>query len=115
MKKPSRREQRIATLNQYSGVGRDVSFKHKNPKRKGRWDVGEIEDEVSIIVNDYKHVLQRILLRRSWDNSKYAYRTGYWTWTADGRRVVWGQYHQVLSEGDFCDLLRRARAKGWRL
>lgn len=97
----------------YSGTGKFVKFKHKG--REGYRLIGEIVDEVSVICDEYKHVMQRIRFSpdASNDGCRYAYRTGYWTWTADGKKVVWGQYTQLLSEREQRKMIARARAKGW--
>lgn len=96
-------------------IGGDVVFKRKGSGR--RWVLGKVEDEVSIIVGDYKHVIQRIQFApgESWDGSEYAYRTGYYTYDASMKRIVWGQYTQFLTQLEYVELLGKARAKGWPL
>ena len=105
---------RQATLRaQYSGIGKTIKFKHKG--RAGFRLIGKIIDEVSVICDEYKHVMQRIRFEpdASNDGCRYAYRTGYWTWTGDGKGVVWGQYTQLLSEREQRKMIARARARGW--
>jgi hypothetical protein len=94
-------------------VGRDVVFKHKGGG--GRRVVGKVEDEVYVMVGDYKHVIQRIRFAPgvSWDGSEYAYRTGYYTYDASMRRIVWGQYTQFLTQLEYAALLGKVWAKGW--
>lgn len=79
--------------------------------------MGKVVDEVYIIVNDYKHMIQKIEFAQglSWDRSKYAYRTGYYTWDANFKRIIWGQFTQFLTEKEYSRLLEQARKKGWIL
>src|ERR1700690_211869 len=105
---------RQATLrSEFSGLGKTVKFKHKG--RAGYRLIGTIVDEVSLICDEYKHVMQRIRFEpdASNDGCRYAYRTGYWTWRGDGKGVVWGQYTQLLSEREQRKMIARAKAKGW--
>ena len=95
-----------------SGIDKPVWFKHKDKPGREQW--GTVEDEVSIIVNEYKHLIQRIRLSpESWGTNRYAYRTAYYTLTAKTRKPVWGQYHALLLEADYRRLLRKADKKGW--
>ena len=77
--------------------------------------MGTIVDEVSILVGDYKHLIQKVEFSSgiSWDESRYAYRTGYYTWDAGYKRLTWGQYTQFLTEKEYKQLLSLARAKQW--
>lgn len=96
-------------------VGREVIFKNKGSS--GHTIMGVVEDEVSIMVAEYKHMIQRIRFAPGvgWDGNTHAYRTGYYTYTAGMKRIVWGQYTQFLSESEYGNLLAKARAKGWNL
>jgi hypothetical protein len=100
-------------LSRCTGKHKDVWCKGKNTS--GKWLAGTIEDEVSIMVRDYKLVIQRIKSApdnvRAW--GKYAYRTGYWTLSAETRKPVWGQYHQIIGDREFRKLILRAEKKGW--
>jgi hypothetical protein len=100
-------------LESISRKGKDVRFKYKG--RSDRYTMGQVEDEVYVMVNDYKHVLQRICFCKgvSWDGSTHAYRTGYYTYDSKVTRIVWGQYTQFLTEKEFKALLGLAREKGW--
>ena len=74
-----------ARLERASGIGKEVWFKEKGTQHKVHW--GTVEDEVYILVGDYKHLIQRIRLANSWhDGSAYCYRTGYYT--LDRKSVV---------------------------
>src|SRR5207253_7685525 len=95
-----------------SRVGRKVTFKNKGGG--GSRVMGTVEDEVYLMVGDYKHMIQKIRFAAgiSWDHSDYGYRTGYYTFDARGKAVKWGQYTQFLTEKEYRTLLRKARAKG---
>jgi hypothetical protein len=103
----------LAHLESMSMVGRPVTFKNKG--KPGSWIVGTVEDEVSIIVWEYKHLIQRIKFAEgvSWDGSTHAYRTAYYTYQAGRAYIKWGQYTQFLTEAEYRELLGKAREKGW--
>jgi hypothetical protein len=96
-----------------SGIRNPVT--HKRKGGGGRIQMGIVEDEVYVMVNDYKHVIQKIKIENGtyWDGSRHAYRTGYYTYDAKRTRIVWGQYTQFLTEEEYKQLLTQARAKGW--
>jgi hypothetical protein len=71
--------------------------------------VGTVEDEVSIMTEDYKHLIQRIRL----SDGRYGYRTGYYTYDVAGRTIKWGQFTQFLTAQQYQTLLSQAFAKGW--
>jgi hypothetical protein len=100
-------------LEAMSGMGKRVLFKRKGGD--GHRAMGLVEDEVHVIVNDYKHVIQKIKIENGayQDGSRYAYRTGYYTYDAKRKRILWGHYTQFLTEQEYKELLTRARAKGW--
>jgi hypothetical protein len=75
---------------------------------------GRIEDEVYIMVGDYKHMIQRIhYCAPDPMGDDYGYRSGYYTLDGDARNVKWGQFSQHLSERQYRELLGKAKAKGW--
>jgi len=94
-------------------LGKTVWFKDKQTGKPRRW--GIVEDEVYILVSDYKHMIQQIRHPESacWDGSKYGYRTGYYTYDKNMKHIVWGQFTQFLTEKEYNQLLSKARAKGW--
>jgi len=98
-------------------TGVDKPLFHKNKSGEGRTKMGIIKEEISIMVGDYKHVIQKVQFEDglSWDGSTHAYRTGYWTYDAKGKRIVWGQYTQFLTELEYRALLQKARDKGWQI
>jgi hypothetical protein len=75
---------------------------------------GVVKDEVAIVVEDAKHVIQRIRLvddaRRNGD--EYGYRTGTFFVDRQGR-IKWAQYSQALTETQLQELLSLAKKKGW--
>src|SRR5262249_7070954 len=100
-------------LERVSRIGKQVVHKHKGGG--GYRGMGIVEDEVYVLANDYKHVIQKIRLESGTypDGSRYAYRTGYYTYDAKRKRIVWGQYTQFLTEQEYKQLLAKAQAKGW--
>jgi hypothetical protein len=109
-------EQQRRRLEGMSMIGRKISFADKREPHH-RWEPGVVVDEVYIMVSEHKHVIQKIkfLPGESWDGSRFAYRTGYWTYDKDMRRIKWGQFSQFLSEKDYRQLLKRAKEKKWKL
>ena len=111
-----------ARLKAKTGIGKGVWFKDK---RTGQSKLmGRVEDEVAIYVSDYKHLIQRIRCSENrssgggekgcyWDGSKYGYRTGYYTFDQSGKKLLWGQYTQFLTEIEYRRLLNKAKEKGW--
>ena len=94
-------------------IGKTVWFKDKQTGIPERF--GVVEDEVYILVHDYKHMIQKIRHPQSayWDGSKFGYRTGYYTYDKNMKHIVWGQFTQFLTEKEYNQLLSKARAKGW--
>ena len=94
-------------------LGQTVWFKNKG--RPGYQAMGKVVDEVYIMVGDYKHLIQKIEFAEgvSWDRSRFAYRTGYYTYDGRVKRIVWGQYTQFLTEKEYGQLLAKANTKGW--
>jgi hypothetical protein len=101
-------------LESMSMIGRKISCKDKQ-QRGIQWEPGIVVDEVYIMVSDYKHMIQKIEFSdgESWDESKYAYRTGYYTYDKDMKNIKWGQYTQFLTEKEYRELLKKAKDKGW--
>jgi hypothetical protein len=111
-----------ARLKAKTGIGKGVWFKDKMTRQSELW--GRVEDEVAIYVGDYKMLIQRIRCAenrsfhggekgRYYDGCKYGYRTGYYTFDRSGKRLLWGQYTQFLTEREYRRLLSKAKEKGW--
>ena len=96
-----------------SRIGKTVRFKDKITGEV--YHLGTVEDEIYILVGDYKHMIQRIRFHEgiSWDSSKFGYRTGYYTFDKNMKRVIWGRYAQFLTEREYRKLLGKAQSKGW--
>jgi hypothetical protein len=114
MQSPLTPEQ-IDRLTRATRKGKPVVFKHKDGT--GHWTVGVVEDEVYLRVGKYKHVIQRIKFAENagWGENTHAYRTGYYTYDRNHKRIVWGQYTQFLTETEYRDLLSEVRKKGWNI
>ncbi len=107
-------EKQRKRLDALSTIGRIVHFKDKGTTEHTK--MGAVVDEVSVIVRDYKHFIQRIQADEPyWDGSLIAYRTCYYTFEAKGKNLKFGQYTQFLTEKEYATLLSKARAKGWPL
>jgi hypothetical protein len=99
-----------------TGLGKKVQLKYKDQeKRPGKRTIGTVVDEVSIIVDECKHFLQRIEYAQGMqeDHSNYAYRAGYYILSAKGHRIVFGQYNPLLTESNMRALLHKAHQKRW--
>jgi hypothetical protein len=96
-------------------IGKEVIAQARDAWSPIVW--GVVEDEVSLVVDGAKHVIQRIRLSKdiAWDGSEYGYKTGTFQLDARTGAVKWAQYSQVLSERELSELLARARSKGWPL
>jgi hypothetical protein len=74
-----------------SRVGKPMWFKDKKTGEREIW--GTLEDEVFIIVADYKHMIRRIYFNRpAQAGYEYGYGTAYYTLDKDGRNAKFGQY-----------------------
>jgi len=108
-------KQQRGRLETMSCIGKPVFFKTKGKPEKKK-EHGTVVDEVYILVSDYKHMIQQIEFKPgvSWDGSKYAYRTGYYTYDGQMKNIKWGQFTQFLTEKEYKALLSKAKARGWK-
>jgi hypothetical protein len=76
---------------------------------------GVVEDEVSLVTDRAKHVIQRIRLAKdvSWDGSDYGYKAGSFVIDPATGKVKWAQYSQVVSEHEYRELLAKVKTRGW--
>jgi hypothetical protein len=75
----------------------------------GPRSMGTVIDEVFVLVNEYKHVIQKISL----GGTGYAYRAGYWKF--NGQRNQWAQATPYLTETEYRQLLAKAKMKNWEI
>lgn len=102
-------------LEAMSLMGKLVRHKEKGGRQGGLVTVmGKVVDEVYVMVDEYKHVLHKIE-GNFWGGDKYAYRGGYWTYTADRKQIKWGQFTQFLTQKEYKQLLAKAKEKGWAI
>jgi hypothetical protein len=105
-------KQQLARLEAATCLGKPMYFKDKGSGKRERW--GTVEEEVYIMVADYKHMIQRIrYCEPDPTGDLYGYRACYYTLDKDGRHVKWGQFAQQLSQSQYRELLGKAQAKGW--
>ena len=71
-------------------------------------DKGTVVDEVSVMANERKQVMQRID-----HGGKFYIRTGYWK--LNGSRIRWVRASLFQAEEKFAGLLAEARTKGWKI
>ena len=102
-------EKRLESLTR---IGEDVRLIDRTTGRERLW--GVVEDEVGIVVDGAKHVVQRVRLaddvRRN--GNEYAYKTGSFTMKARGG-IRWTPYAQTVSENELRELLGLMKKKGW--
>lgn len=79
--------------------------------------LGVVEDEVAVIGNQVKHVLQRIRLsnRPPSGPDEYGYKLGTFVWSETSRSVKWAPHAEVMSEREIGELLSKARDRRWPL
>jgi hypothetical protein len=94
-------------------VGKDIWLNARDTGMPTRW--GVVEDEVGLIVDGAKHVIQRIRFADdiAWDGCEYGYKTGSFVVDPRSGSIKWAQYSQVLSEHEYRELLALAKARGW--
>jgi hypothetical protein len=94
-------------------IGKQVWLNGKGGWTPTLW--GTVDDEVAIVGDGVKHVIQRIRFADgvSWDGSEYGYKTGAFTYDERSSAVKWAQYSQCVSEKEYSELVEQARKKGW--
>jgi len=103
-------QQRLETATR---VGKEIWLNARDSGMPMRW--GVVEDEVGLVVDGAKHVIQRIRLADGvpWDGSDYGYKTGSFMIDPRTGAIKWAQYSQVMSEHEYRELLAMAKARGW--
>ncbi len=109
-------EKRLA-LEELDFVGREVFCTQKGDwsTRRTRHLFGTVEGEVQLIVDDVRHMIQRILK----PGGDVFYRTCYHTWESRVRKnraklqIGYGQFPSLLASKHQAKLLNMARLKGW--
>ena len=100
-------------LESMTRIGTEVRVIDRRTGRETFW--GVVEDEVAIVVEDAKHVIQRIRLaddaKRNGD--EYGYKTGTFFVDRHTGRIKWAQYAQAVTESELQELLVLAKKKGW--
>ena len=95
------------SLQNASGLGKRVKFAYPG---EGQWE-GNIEDEVSVVCDRYKYVLQKLVA----DDQSIQYRFGYYVFSTQVKRVMWVQRALVMTASDTKELLGKAIKKGWNI
>lgn len=94
-------------------IGKDVRLIDRETGTEKVW--GVVEDEVGIVVDGAKHVIQRVRLAddMTWNGDSYGYRTGSFFVDRRTGSIKWAQYAQTLLEPEYRELLALAKKKGW--
>jgi hypothetical protein len=106
-------EQDRKRLESQSMLNKPIKFKTKGSEEFSV--IGIVEDEVYVIVNDYKHMIQKVRFSegKGWGGNQFAYRTGYYTFQYGTNKIKWGQFTHFLTESEYKELLDKAKSKGW--
>jgi hypothetical protein len=98
-----------------SRLGKEIWLKARDTGLPVVW--GIVEDEVGLIVEDARHVIQRVRLVKEMtiDGSDYGYKTGAFVIDRNPGKVKWSQYSPGISERAYRKLLTLAKARGWPL
>lgn len=112
-----RREDR-ELLSKATRIGKTVRFMFPSD-RKRRNLVGEVVDEVSLIRDRHKIVIQQVRYTQQhlWDDAELGYRIGYFRIAGRWGKVEvrWSNRSMLLSEVEVDFLLKQAAQKGWRI
>ena len=100
-------------LTAMSRLGKEVWVNDRETGMPMLW--GIVEDEVSIVVDSAKHVIQRIrfadAIRQGGES--HGYRNGSFIVDARSGSIKWAQYSQTLLESEYRELLLRLQKRGW--
>lgn len=109
----------LRLLKSATRVGTITKFRFPGA-RDSRKYVGEAVDEVALLRDRYKVVIQKVKYPQHhlWDDAECGYRLGYFMISssyAEPSRVVWRNYAMLITESELDFLLRQAEQKGWRI
>jgi hypothetical protein len=98
-----------------SRLGKEIWLKARDTGLPVVW--GIVEDEVGLIVEDARHVIQRVRLVKEMtiDGSDYGYKAGAFVIDPNTGKVKWSQYSLAISERAYRRLLALGKARGWPL
>ena len=101
-------EQKLESM---SRIGMEVRLVDRETGREKLW--GVVEDEVGIVVEDAKHVIQRIRLAADvrHNGDMYGYKTGAFFVNRRTGRIRWAQYALMVSENEYRELLSLAKMR----
>ena len=101
-------------------VGSTVRFRLPSDRKK-RSIVGQVVDEVGLIRDRHKLVVQQIRYAQHhlWDDDDVAYRLGYfsfaWDCMLDREKLVWRYNSVLVTSTELSFLLRQASQRGWSI
>lgn len=105
-------------LRRATRIGTIVRFRFPADQKR-RHVVGVVVDEVSLVRDAHKLVIEKIQYAQHhlWNEDQVAYRLGYFRivrrWT--GFEVRWSTHSMLITESELDFLLRQAQHKGWRI
>ena len=94
-------------------VGKEVWSNARDTGIPMLW--GVVEDEVGVVVDGAKHVIQRVRLADGVNEAgeRYGYKSGSFTIDARTGSIKWSQYSLMLMESEYRELLALAKTRGW--
>jgi hypothetical protein len=102
-------------LDDVTGLGKRITIRNKyhgNP-----FDLGVIEDEVSVSDGEQKYFVQRIRLADNivcdGDTTRYVFRIGYYTQRTDGYFCLGSQYAPLITPAELCSLVNAMTERSW--
>jgi hypothetical protein len=105
-------------LREATRIGKQVRFSFPADQKR-RSIVGQVVDEVCLIRDRHKLVIEQIryVQRHLWNDDEVAYRLGYFrvrkSWGVV--EITWSTRAMLITESELDFLLRQARQKGWRV
>ena len=94
-------------LRNLDNTGKTITGKIKGSDR--RESKGKIEDEVFLMVDDNRYVIQKVKLK----GGVTGFRIGYYTCDANYIKLYYGGYSPIMNKSDFTILINKAKDKGW--
>jgi hypothetical protein len=120
--RPERRSAKIKgenmaykALDDVTGVGKCITIRNKY--HGSPFDLGVIEDEVSVSDGEQKYFVQRVRLADNivcdGDPTRYVFRIGYYTQRTDGYFCLGSQYAPMITPAELCGLVNAMAERSW--
>jgi len=106
---------RYNTLDEVTGVGKVIRIRDKYTGVP--FDLGTIQDEVSVSDGEQKQVIQLVELADGitceGDSTRFVFRVAYYTQRTDGWFCLGSQFAPILTPAELRMLIRAITEKGW--